>query len=195
MSELGRWVIGASLVLLAAPVSAQVPAPAARQVLPVTQPALPPATKLEGFTPVAGSVLTIGFDRLGRVGGVSVEVREMRDAKGEARGLVVEVREGQDTRERAYVDADEIAGLLKAVDAILGVRANPTAFRMFEVHYSTRGELQLAAFSDPKGDVSYSVQAGRIGTAQSILDAGEMLTLRGFLDAAVQKLNSIGPGK
>jgi hypothetical protein len=154
------------------------------------QPMLPPATKLEAFAPAPGSVLTIGYDRIGRVNSVSVDVTEMRDAKGGVRGLVVAIRTNQDSRQQSFVDTDEIPDLLKAVDTLLGTRANPTPFMMFEMRYSTRGELQLVAFSDPKGAISYSVQVGRIERAQNVLDPGEMFTLRGFFEAAWQKLNS-----
>jgi len=45
------------------------------------------------------------------------------------------------------VDADEVGELLKGFDALLEVKANPTQFKNFEVRYTTRGELQLTAFS------------------------------------------------
>src|SRR5208282_4154515 len=84
----------------------------------------PPATKMEGFKPAAGSVLTLGYDELGKVGGVSVDVREMRDAKGaNVRGLLVDVTQNQYRQERSFVDADEIPELLKGFDALLDVKA------------------------------------------------------------------------
>ena len=53
----------------------------------------PPATKLEEFKPAAGSIVTVGYDELGKVGGISVDVREMRDSKGAAvRGLSMSPR-------------------------------------------------------------------------------------------------------
>jgi hypothetical protein len=64
------------------------------------RPALPPATKLEGFDPAAGSLVTMGYDDLGSVKGVAVDVREIRSSRGETvRGLVVEVNESQYRRE------------------------------------------------------------------------------------------------
>src|SRR5262245_65443573 len=79
----------------------------------------PPATKLEGFKPSAGSLVTFGYDELGQ-GLVSVDVRELRDSKGLiVRGLVVEVIENQYRTERSFVDADEIPELLKGIDALL----------------------------------------------------------------------------
>ena len=197
MSALARLVfITSCLVGVAAAAAAQEPAgPFAPLPAPVvTQPPLAPATKLEGFVPVAGSVFTIGYDRLGGVapGGVSVEVREMRDARGGvARGLVVEVTQDKDHQERAFVDADELPELLKGIDALLDVRTNPTMFRLFEVRYTTRGELGLIAFSGAGGVISYAVRAGRLVTAQRTLDQVGMSMLRQLVQSGVQKLDAV----
>src|SRR5947207_15907113 len=88
------------------------------------------------------------------------------------------------------VDADEIPELLKGVDALLEVKANPTQFKMFEVRYATRGDLQLIAFNNPKGTVQYAAQAGRTMKAQKVLEGPDVLKLRGLFDAALQKLNA-----
>ncbi len=157
----------------------------------------PPATKIEGFKPAAGSVLTIGYDELGSVGGISVDVREMRDAKGaNVRGLLVEVTESQYRKERSFVDADEIPELIKGFDALLEVKANSTQFKSFEVRYTTRGELQLTAFNTSAGQVLYAVQAGRTLKAQRVgLGAPDMQKLRALFEAASQKLATFGLGK
>jgi hypothetical protein len=157
----------------------------------------PPATKIEAFTPTAGSVLTFGYDELGIVAGVSVDVREMRDTKGAGvRGLVVQVSESEYRKERSFVDADEIPELLKGFDALLEVKANPTQFKSFEVRYTTKGELQLTAFNSSRGNIAFAVQAGRVLKAQSIgLGVAEMQKLRGLFDAALQKLNTLAATK
>jgi hypothetical protein len=151
----------------------------------------PPATKLEGFQPAIGSVLTIGFDELGRVEGVSVDAREMHDSEGtSARGVVVRVSETEHHSELAYVDDDEIPALIKGLDALLEVRGNPTEFRNFEVRYTTRGELELTVFNAPGGNVLFAVQAGRVWRARRAgLSTAEMLRLRTMFASAAQKLN------
>jgi hypothetical protein len=156
----------------------------------------PPATKIEAFSPAAGSVLTLGYDDLGSVGGVSVDVRDMHDSKGgSVRGLVVEVTESQYRKERSFVDVDEVPELLKGFDALLEVKTNPTQFKNFEVRYTTRGELQLTAFNNARGVVLYAVQAGRPLKAESLgLSAADMQKLRGLFDAALQKLGNTGAG-
>jgi hypothetical protein len=154
-------------------------------------PAAPlPATKMEGFKPAAGSVLIFGYDDLGSVDGISVDAREMRDAKGSGvRGLMVEITESQYRKERSFVDADEIPELLKGFDALLEVKTNPTPFKNFEVRYTTKGELQLTAFNTNNGSVMFAVQTGRITKAQRVgLGAADMQKLRGIFEAAAQKL-------
>jgi hypothetical protein len=163
--------------------SAAVPASAA------AQPAPPPATKLEAFKPAAGSVVTFGYNELGKVGGASVDVRQMRAGAGTAvRGLVVQVTQGQYREERAFVDADEISELLRGIDALLEVTKNPTTFENFEVRYTTRGELRITAFSSRGGGISYSIEAGRITRASTFVDAKGIAQLRAIIVAAQDKL-------
>lgn len=191
-----RVIIGAAIAtFVASAVGAQGRGTTTGQSAPTAPP--PPATKLEAFKPAAGSVLTLGYDDLGVVGGISVDVREMRDAKGGgARGLLVEVTESQYRQERSFVDADEIAELLKGFDALLEVKENPTQFKSFEVRYTTRGELQLTAFNTPRGEILYAVQAGRTLKAQKVgLSAADMQKLKALFEAATQKLGALAPAK
>jgi hypothetical protein len=179
-------------VMLAPPASAQNAAPQPSPI--VMGPPLPPATLLEGFRPAAGSILTVGYDDLGEVAGVSVDVREIRDsAGGRVRGVVVEITGAQSVREQSFVDADELPGLLKAFDALLAVTGNPTEFKSFEMHYATKGELDLMASSSRNHGVVYAVEVGRLVKARRApLTAGELHQLRTLFEVAAQKL-SIGP--
>ena len=186
------WCIGLTL-----PTAAQTPAPAAPPPPMMVAPPLPPATMLEGFTPAIGSLLTLGFDDLGEVGGVSVDVRELRDTRGgRVRGLVVEVTESQAITEQSFVDADEIPELLKAIDALIATTGNPTQFKSFEVRYATKGELELSASNSRNRGVVFSVTAGRLLKARRrFLNAGEMHQLRTLFEAASQKLATLAPDK
>lgn len=179
-----------ALLMIAAPIAVHAQArQAGATAAATTAAAPPPATKLEAFKPAAGSVVTLGYDELGRVGGASVDVREIHAAQGATvRGLVVTVTQNEYREETAFVDADEIPELLKGVDALLAVQSNPTNFKQFEVRYNTRGDLRLTAFNDSRGRLSYSIQAGRIGTAHNFLDATEVGQLRAMFMAAQQKL-------
>jgi hypothetical protein len=166
---------------------------------PVLQlpPSLPPATRIEAFQPAVGSVLTIGYDELGRVEGISVDAREMHDAEGTSvRGFVVRVVDPDRHEELSFVDEDEIPELLKGFDALLEIRGNPTAFKNFEVRYATRGELVLTVFSTPSGTVLFAVQAGRPLTARRAgLSTADMLRLRNMFTIGAQKLSLAPPVK
>jgi hypothetical protein len=167
------------------------PAPLPSQVVSVPPMLpLPPATKLEAFQPAVGSVLTVAFDELGRVEGIAVDVREMRDSHGtRARGVVVRVADSDRHQEMSFIDEDELPDLLKGIDALLDVRGNPTTFKNFEVQYATRGELVLTVFNTPNGSILFAVQAGRPVTARRAgLSTAEMLKLRGMFESGNQKL-------
>jgi hypothetical protein len=167
-------------------------APAVQQPPLVMTPSLPPATALEAFRQPIGGTLTIGFDDLGDVNGVFVDVREMRDTRGaRARGLVVEIAGGQALREQSFVDADEIPSLIKALDDLVAVNANPTQFKSFEIRYMTRGELGLTASSSRNRGIYYGVEVGRLMKARRALNAGEMHQLRTLIEAAAQKLATL----
>lgn len=168
--------------------SAQAKSPGARQQGD-TVPATPAPTKLEAFRPAAGSVLTVGYNELGSVNALSIDAKELRDSKsGVARGLVVQVRESQYREERSFVDLDELPELLKGADAVLAVKTNPTSFKQFEVRYRTRGDLQLVAFNNSQGVVSYAVQVGRVTTTSAFLSEAEMQRVRGMIDAGMKLL-------
>lgn len=182
-------------VMLATPVAAQSTDPPPPPT--VMAPPLAPATRLEGFRPATGSVLTLGYDDLGDVGGVSVDVREMRDTQGgRVRGVVVEIRESPSLREQSFVDADEIPELLNGFDALLAITANPTQFRSFEVRYATKGEFEMTASSTRNRGILYSVEVGRLLKARRAgLNAGELHQLRTLFEAASQKLATLTADK
>jgi hypothetical protein len=151
---------------------------------------LPPATRLEAFKPAAGTIVTFGYNELGRVGDVSVDVRELRSGSTNVRGVVVEVTQSQYREERAFIDADELDELVRGIDALLEIRANPTSFEHFEVRYTTKGELQIVAFSNSRGGVTYAVKAGRIVSAQTFVDEAAVRRLREMFVAAQQRLSA-----
>jgi hypothetical protein len=176
-------------VLPAAPAAAQ-PSPQPPMVI---APPLPPATMMEAFQYPINTLFTVGYEDLGEVAGISVEVREMRDARGgRVRGVVVEMTGAQSAREQSLIDADEIADLIKGFDALLEIRANPTQFKSFEIRYATRGELVLLASSSRNRGVVYSVEVGRLAKLQKRgLTGGEMHQLQVLFEAASQKLATL----
>jgi hypothetical protein len=157
----------------------------------------PPTTKLEGFAPGSGSLLVKGYDEIGSAAyGVSVDAQERTNGeRARVSGLLVEIKEIGTSRlereGRAFVDSDEIPELLKGLDALLAVGANPTQFKNFEIQYTTRGGLELIAFNNDKNEISYAVKAGKTLGATRYLKKEEMLKLKGLFESAVQKLNAV----
>lgn len=192
-------------LLLTAVLVVAVPSVALAQTPPVAQQAaqppvpLPPATKLEGFKPAAGSVVTLGYDEIGRIapgfttpGLVVVEVRELRSGGEAVQGMTVTVAESQYREEMAFVDGEEMADLVRGVDALLELKANPTQFTKFEVRYTTKGDLMLVAFNNSKGDVQFAIQAGRVLKAKRFLSAADLQKIRAMFQAATERLAAKG---
>src|SRR5215471_5730093 len=178
----------------AAPAEAQADA---RHIMPagpmfMAQP-LPPATKLEGFRAPIGAVVTVGYEVVGEVAGISVDARELRDSTGgRIRGVVVEVTEEKAAPQQSYIDVDELPDLIHGMDRLLNVTDNPTQFRNFEMHYATKGELELIASSSHNRGVVFAVEVGRLMKARrELLTAGELQQLRTLIEAASQRLSTM----
>jgi len=157
----------------------------------IVSPPLAPATAMEAFRAATGAIVTMGYEYLGDIRGVFVDVREMRDSQGHrVRGLVVQLAR-QNATEVAFVDADEIAGAIKGIDALLTVAANPTEFRSFDMRFATKGDLVVTASSGIRGNIVYGVEVGRITKARTTMGSGDIQQLRNFFDAGAQKLASL----
>jgi hypothetical protein len=192
MRSVARLLLLLPLLVCTGRSSAAAQNPAAQQPPAALLGPLPPATMLEGFPQPIGSMLTLGYDELGDVGGVSVDVREIRDTRGgRVRGLVVEIVAAPNGSEQSLVDADEIPGLMKAMDDLVAITANPTQFRSFEVRYMTRGELALTASSSRNRGIVFGVEVGRLAKVRRALTAGEMHQLRTLFEVASQKLATL----
>ena len=165
----------------------------------VVGPPPPPATALEAFRGLPGTILITAYEHLGDVAGVLVEAREMRDsAGGRVRGVVVSIvdRDEKDRRssaaEPAFIDAEELPSLMKAFDSLQAITVNPNGeFRNFDMRYSTKGELVLTASSTYQRGVIYGVEAGRMLKARRPLNGGEFQQLRTLIEAAQQKLATL----
>ena len=184
----------ALLVSVVCPLTGQNPT---APVMPATTQPLPPAAKLEGFRPSAGAALILGYTTIGNTRGVSVDARQVRSGvSNEARGILVHVASGY-RDERSFVDVDEIAELLRGIDALLGVSGNPTDLDQFEVRYTTKGDLEVTAFSheslfdSKKQTIDYTVSAGRLLQATASLDKAGMVKFKSLVEQAQAKLAAL----
>jgi hypothetical protein len=162
----------------------------------------PPATTLEAFRALPGTILTTAYEELGDVDGVFVEAREMRDSLGaRVRGVVVTIAAAsagtganrrQTPPDQAFVEPDELPALLRAFDALLAITTNPTGeFKNFDMRYSTKGELVLTASSTRQRGVIYGLEVGRVLRMRRGLNGGEFSQLRTLVEAAQQKLATL----
>jgi hypothetical protein len=193
------FVIVAALAGLAAPAAAQgvqVGVPLNLPLPVVVQPAPVPATRLELFQPEAGAIVTVGHEILGAIAKarVFVEVRDVRDTRGNmAGGASLHIIEGPSRDEWAFIDADELPGVLRSFEALLKYSANPTPFKRFEARFTTRGNLSFVAYSNTTGAIEYALQVNKVPLATiSNIESGDMLKLHALLEQALQKLNIAG---
>jgi hypothetical protein len=190
MRVTGRLLItGAVICALGIPLAGQDPPDPF-----VAAPPEPPPTALEAFSP-SDTLITMGYTELGSVAAgsaiVRVDVRDLRTPAGDGvRGMTVDVIESQTRRDRSFIDVDEVAPLLRGIDAMLDVRSNPTSFDRYELRYVTRGELWLRTVVTPRGAIVYAMQAGRTVRAQAQLDVADLVKLRALFAAAAAKLGT-----
>ena len=121
-------------------------APMAVQVAAVP----PKLTELEKLATQADILVTKGFTVVGDLAGddgstVRVVAVQFTDAGGaKTRGLAVHVRAQSGREAVSYIDADEVPGLLSAVDSLANLQQTDTPLQEFEGHYSTRSEFEIA---------------------------------------------------
>lgn len=190
---MGRRMLLAALIIVCLGSTAGAQNAPPPQQAPTTPPP-PPATKLEAFQPTAGTLTTKGYNEISPrpALGLDVYAQELRNIKGQvARGLTVDVTQSEYRQGISFVDADEIPELLKGIDALLAIVANPTSFKNYEVRYRTRGELELVAFNSGNApDPSFAIYAGRVSQARKFINRDTMIKFRAAIAAAEAVLNS-----
>ena len=135
------FLVAPLLFLLAATCAAQAP-----------QPSPTPfefETRLESLMSETGVVIVKGYTRVGSMtgsrGAANFTAWEVSDAASghTERGVGVEISDSTQNRpdfeERAYIDYDELAPLLKGIDQIMKLDDKATKLARFEAQYQTRG--------------------------------------------------------
>src|SRR5213075_1276593 len=192
-----RFVLLAALLLMPTTTLAQVgPAgPAA--------PGMDAPTRLESLELRKSAVIVKGYTEIGRVDGedgssISVSAIELKDtARGSKEtGLAIVAAGGGDTRRSAisYVDFDEIAGLLSAIDSLAKPDPEATRLSAYEAQYRTRSNLEFVSYDNnsqrmisvravqvifPSGEVTWSTAHFRLtmlaAIRKQITDAKDVL--------------------
>jgi hypothetical protein len=121
----------------------------------------PPRTRLEEMAAEVGVLVVKGSTKVGEVGGfkggsIAVEAREVYvvASGNRASGLTIEIKSPADgTSEHvAYVDCEDIAPLLAAIDYFSKVTHSCTALDDYQVVFRTAGGLELSVKSIRSGE-------------------------------------------
>jgi hypothetical protein len=160
---------------------------------------LPPKTELEAIQLQTGAVVVRGSQRVGSAhaqqgaGRVDVSALEVIDTGTgrRARGVSVNVDEGgEHGRElTAFVDYDELDGLIKGLESVNKVDRSETQLPNFEVSYHTRGDLVVSVFSSRGGVARCVVSAGEFSPAAVTIPTEELANLRTLITIAKNRLD------
>lgn len=162
-----------------------------------------PRTKLELMDRVLGEVIIKGFTRITtvEVRGVRIDAVEMRPSARDVRykGVIVSLREGQpigDNRERvtesrAFIDYDEIDGLLNAIDVMSRVDETTTRLVGFEARYRTQGDLEIAVFRQTRSGNAVTLTTGICERVTGALSLDDLAKVKAMIQEAKSRLDQI----
>src|SRR5262245_49395595 len=114
---------------------------------------------------------------------VSVVALGAKDIKGETEGMQIIVYDlggyGVDSRV-AFVDYDEIDGLMSGVDYISAISAidGTTRLKSYEAVYSTRGQLEISVHSNSSGGRKVAIEIGSSGTTKTTLTLDQLAKVK-----------------
>lgn len=182
-----RIAISLALVLAAAPVRAQ----SLKE-----QASASPKTKLEAFTGENGAVLIKGYTTIATirsVGTLRVSAMTFKNAKtgDETKGLSFGLTEASSysSETTAFVDYDEVVGLLAGIDYISNTDTSATKLANFEAIYSTKGNLKITVFNNTSSENSVAVDVSRIGRG-AFFKMSDLAKIREAVVAAKQILDN-----
>lgn len=162
-----------------------------------------PRTKLELMDRVQGEVIIKGFTRITtvEVDGTRIDAVEMRTMGRDARykGLTVSLRASEQAGDnrtrilerRAFVDYDEIAPLLNAIDAIARVDETTTKLVGFEARYRTLGDLEIGVFRQTRSGNAVIIGTGICERVTQTLTLDELAKVKAMIQEAKSRLDEI----
>ena len=156
-------------------------------------------TQIGVFESRTGSVIIKGFGPVGSVvvgaQEVSVRVKETTDISigQKTYGLVVVIEDGPALQQRIYVDDDEIAPLLNALNYLLKIKYDVTALPGFEASFSTKAGLRVLAHSIRReGAIEHALQYG--DQPKIVLTSIQMAQFFSLLEQARKNLDALKAG-
>ena len=171
---------------------------AAQQPLPQPTP-FEFETRLESLMLETGAVIVKGYTRVGSMSGsrgaayfTAWEVTDAGSGRTE-RGVGVEISDSTQNRpdfeERAYIDYDELAPLLKGIDYIMRLDDKATKLARFEAQYQTRGGFVLVTFNTPNGYAA-AITTGGGRRPRFVLRPTGLAEFRNLLESAKEVLDN-----
>lgn len=152
-----------------------------------------PKTKLEALIGTNGAVLIRQSTEVGSIGRGSIRAAAImvtNAASGvETKGLLISPAEGAGDKENAYIDYDEIPGLLSGIDQIVSVDPATLKLANFEAVYHTRGKFSVGAYGS--GDLkSAFISTGKLSGDAYPFDFTELARLRDLIRTAKRILDN-----
>jgi len=157
-----------------------------------------PRNKLEDFEGRVETVLIKGRHWVGNIraqnGFARVEASEVRDSVSgaTASGAVVTiVADGGPAGDiRAFIDYDEIAALVKAMDTAAKASESITRLSHFEVRYRTKGDFEIMVFKQLENNViAAAIEGGFFDRSRLYLSIDDLVKLRWMIVQAKERLD------
>jgi hypothetical protein len=154
-----------------------------------------PRTKLETFDERYGTVVLKGFTQINsiEVRGVRVDAVELRDLARATRviGLVIALAGGGEgpQENRAFIDYEEIDGLLAGIDSVSRVNETMTKLVGFEGKYRTLGDFEVIVFRQTRSGNAVSVTTGVCDQVRITMSLDELTKVKAMIAEAKTKLD------
>ena len=154
-----------------------------------------PRTKLEAFDERYGTVVVKGFTQINsiEVRGVRVDAVELRDLARATRvsGIVIALGSGGERPQenRAYIDYDEIDGLLAGIDSVSRVNETMTKLAGFEGKYRTLGDFEVDVFRQTRSGNAVNLMSGVCDQVRITMSLDELIKVRAMVAEAKAKLD------
>jgi hypothetical protein len=146
-----------------------------------------PKTKLEALIGTSGAGLTRQSTEVGSIGRGSIRVAALivtNSTNGtETKGLLISFSDGAGTRKTAYIDYDEIPGLLSGIDYITGVDLATLKLANTEAIYRTRGNFSVAAFNSGESKRAF-ISMDRLSADTLPFDFADLARFRDLIRTA-----------
>lgn len=162
-----------------------------------------PKTKLEAFEAQTGVTIVKGNVLIGSVnaqnGVVSIRCKESKDAGTDRKefGLAIEVKEGEGQADTTVIDYDELESFLNAIDYISKVDYRVTTLPFFDVIYTTKGGLRIAAYSSTRspGTIQAVLHSNHITNTRVLMSPQQVARFQSLIQESKTKLDSSRTGK